>query len=146
MSGWQEPQSGDEWERLADAKLAAARAIADAGGPWSELFDLSGLAVECALKAYIWRLYRWNRCPERGTRLYKQFRTKLPGLLRLAGLEETMKGLVNDTHPVGVSWLVIKDWNHNGKYWLDIKQRRAEDAFEAAASASHGVVAWLRSL
>lgn len=135
--------SAEDWERKAYEELDAARLLLR-GRHWQQAFHHAGFAVECALKCRIMRAERLNRWPDRSERreLYSH---DLIALARIAGLDRAIQGALEAGDPVGLAWLIAKDWTNETRY--DVKpfpEARARDMLEAVDGA--GLLSWLMRL
>lgn len=132
-----DPQSVDEWLKLANRHSDGARTLL-AAKQFELAWENSGFAVECALKAAIMRSERLNAWPERSSRpdLHVHDITKLA---ERAGLN--LPDLAAD--PIYPAWLVVRMWRRGDSYNPNDKPRKiAEDMVEAACGAM-GVIKWI---
>ncbi len=133
-----DPQGAEEWMALVRQHEQAARRmvtdkVAAAQGHWH-----AGIAVECALKAYIMRRERLNGWPSKEARpeLYTH---NLRTLLSVAGIT------LSSRDPVGPSWSVVLQWDRNQGYDPKPMPRRFAQGMVDAAFGERGAVTWIRS-
>jgi len=131
----------EDWVTAAHDNLADAQALA-ARHSWRDAYVLAGLAVECALKVRIMRREGLNRWPGRRDRpdLYSH---DLAHLGHLAGVTAPLEAEALAGRPLGLAWLVAKDYSIGRRYpdggLFPVKLGRDT----VAAAASDGLVAWL---
>lgn len=103
----------------------------------AEAVFASGLAVECALKAYIMHKERLNRWPERNERpeLYSH---SIDELRRIAGI------IIDHREPSAPSWAMMTQWNRNQDYTPGRMPRKVARSWVEAAFGAKGVVTWIR--
>lgn len=113
--------------RLADDKLVAGQAVFHAG-----------LSVECALKAYIWHVHRFNQWPEKSDRpdLYNHNLRKLKDI---AGIK------IKPTDSNAPSWHVMLQWDRNQGYDPKPMPRKVAKNYIEASFGEDGVVTWIRA-
>jgi len=133
-----DPNTVEEWMTLVAqheraARVMAADKIAAAQGHWH-----AGIAVECALKAYIMKRERLNGWPSKEARpeLYSH---NLRALSITAGIRPTSKD------PEVTSWYVVLQWDRNQGYDPKPMPRRFAQAMVDAAFGEKGAVTWIRS-
>lgn len=103
----------------------------------SQGFFHCGIAAECALKAYIWHVERFNQWPDRESRkdLYTH---DLRVLRKIAGIELDPKSA---TAP---AWLVVLQWDRHQGYDPNPMPRKVARSMFEATFGKDGVVTWLR--
>jgi hypothetical protein len=106
-------------------------------GLGSQTYFNSGLAVECALKAYIMRIERLNSWPSRASRpdLYTH---DLRKLVQIAGIP------VTPSNPIAAAWNLVMQWDRNQGYDPSPMPRRVALGWFEAAFGTDGAVTWLR--
>ncbi|MGV1757637.1 hypothetical protein ACQZ6F_17425 [Rhizobium sp. A22-96] len=131
------PSSIDGWLSLCRQHEIAARATADNKEAAAQGFFHAGLAVECALKAYIWHLERFNAWPDKDQRpdLHTH---NLRVLKDIAGIKIT----VTDSN--APCWHVVLQWDRNQAYDPKPMPRKVARAMVEAAFGDEGIVTWLR--
>jgi hypothetical protein len=119
-------QHQDSAEMLSDDKSAAAQGYFHAG-----------LAVECALKAYIMRRQRFNTWPSRQAR---------PDLWThdLRALREIAQIPLIAAAPVAAAWHIVLQWDRNQGYDPARMPRKVAKSMVEAAFGKNGVVTWIR--
>jgi len=97
----------------------------------------AGIAVECALKAYIMRVERLNSWPSKEARedLYTH---DLRRLRAIAGIQ------LNPTALTASSWHVVLQWDRGQAYDPQPMPRKAARSMVEAAFGSSGAVTWIR--
>lgn len=112
---------------MVEHKLAAGQAAFHAG-----------LAVECALKAYIWHIERFNQWPDKNSRpdLYHH---NLRRLKDIAGI------VIKSTDSNAPTWHVMLSWDRNQAYDPKPMPRKVARDYVEAAFGENGVVTWIRA-
>lgn len=120
--------------RLRDARILMR------GGNTEGPYYLTGIAVECAIKACIAKnTKRYDFPPNRAIKdIYTHDLVKLIGAARLqVSLDTDRRRNVSFNN----KWDVVKDWNINSRY--EICGLNARDLYRAVAGRN-GVMQWLR--
>ncbi|SRR5712692_2957781 len=129
-----------KFQQLARMRLQDARALMRSGNTEAAYY-LTGLAVECALKACIAKnTKRHDFPPNQGAirDIYTHDLVKLAGAARLqAALDADGKNNI----PFKNKWDVVKDWNVNSRYATSGLNARE---LYAAVAGRNGVMQWLR--
>jgi hypothetical protein len=128
-------------ELLARARIREARVLLRAG-EYAGAYYLSGLAVECAIKACIAKQTKRHEFPNKH-RAIDAFDHDPVKLAKLAGI---YADLLHDSkaHPqLAKNWTIVKDWSVDSRYATRTRAD-AEALFRAIVTKSHGVFRWLR--
>jgi HEPN domain-containing protein len=127
-----------DFQNLSAVRIREAKALARL-----RLYDgayyLGGLAVECALKSSIARMTQRYEFPDRG-RANSVYTHNLEGLLKLAGLDHTLKAA---EPAVQDAWARTKSWNVETRYRVGRPEAEVLEFLDAVAGR-HGVQRWLR--
>ena len=131
------PDSVEGWLALVRqhervARLAADDKRAAAQGHWH-----AGIAVECALKAYIMRKERLNAWPSKASRpdLYTH---DLRALRQIAGI------VLNPRDVTAPAWAVVLQWDRNQGYDPKPMPRKVAASMVEAVFGNQGVDTWIR--
>ena len=132
-----EPDTPDEWFTLARQHEVTARAVVTSRVAAGQAMFHVGLAVECALKAYIMRKERLNGWPSRESRrdLYTH---DLRQLLSASGL------VIAHSDPIAPALSVILQWDRNQAYDPAPMPRKVARQWVESAFGPEGVNEWLR--
>jgi hypothetical protein len=95
------------------------------------------MAAECALKAYIWHVERFNQAPT------KEQRPELFGH-NLRALKDKGGILVSRADPKAASWAVLLQSDRNQYYDPKPMPRKVARAMVEASFGEFGVVTWIR--
>ena len=129
-----------EFQKLARMRLKDARVLMQ-GGSTEAAYYLTGLAVECAIKACIAKnTKRYEFPPSQSVirDIYTHDLVKLIGAARLKGaLDTDMRRNLSFSN----KWDVVKDWDINSRY--TVSGLGAKDLYRAVAGRN-GVMQWLR--
>jgi HEPN domain-containing protein len=129
-------------QTLAESRLEEGRILLT-NNQWTGAYYLTGLAVECALKACLVRAVREHDYPDKNfvNDMYKHNLQNLIGLdaALLAALQADM---ARDSK-LETNWKTVKDW-HNEKRYDVIDEQEARGLYDAAAETGSGVMPWIR--
>lgn len=128
-------------QKLARIRLKEARVLLMAEC-YEGSYHLTGLGVECVLKACIAKLTNRHDFPDKKfvDRIYTH---KLPELLGLAGLESDLDDHATQYPVFARHWAALKGWDVNSRYEL-ISEERARDLYQAATTRQGGILSWLK--
>jgi HEPN domain-containing protein len=121
--------------RLKDARVLMQR------GNVEGAYYLTGLAVECAVKACIARNTRRHDFPPPQNTVRDIYSHDLAKLIKLAGLQGALDTETTKNSSLNKNWAVIKDWKNESRYLT--KGLNARDLYRAVAGRD-GVMQWLR--
>ena len=127
-------------QALTRQRLREARILRD-DGQWGGAYYLTGLAVECALKACIAKRTERYDFPDR-KRVHDSHTHDLGDLLKLANLEGVLR--TDARAALGVNWGVVKDWRVEARYNRSVTRAAAQDLYRAATQRQTGIIPWLR--
>ena len=129
-----------EFQTLARMRLQDARVLMRSGN-FEAAYYLTGLAVECALKACIAKnTKRYDFPPKRKT-IDSIYSHELGPLINAAGLQQAFVEETSKNSSLKNSWAVVKDWNIEKRYVT--KGLNGRDLYAAVAGRG-GVMQWLR--
>src|SRR4051812_43445859 len=111
------------------------------GRHFAGAYYLSGLAVECALKACIAKESKQFEFPDKKHAI-DCFTHDLTVLLKKAGLESDLALESTRSPAFGVNWATIKDWKVESRYEHAIAPLVSQSMYSAAVSRN-GVLQWL---
>lgn len=122
--------------RIREAKLLLGL------GEFAGAYYLSGLAVECAIKACIAKQTRRFEFPDK-SRANDAFDHDPVKLAKLAGIYADVVNDSNASPSFGANWAIVKDWKVDSRY--DSRSRPdAEALYRAIVAKNLGVLPWLR--
>lgn len=127
-------------QALARVRLSEARSLLE-GGFFGGAYYLTGVAVECALKARIASLTEQYEFPDL-SRVRDSWNHDLDKLLGTAGLQEELRKKFGSDKQFEANWLTIKDWTIDTRYEQKV-EREAQDIFTAATQPKHGIIGWI---
>lgn len=129
-------------DRLAEVRLAEAKALVSAGQP-SGAYYLAGYAVECALKAKIAARFRENEIPDK-TLVSAIYTHDIASLVRLAGLESELDDAIEESPALGRRWAIVEKWSEQARYafWTNDDAMSMIDAIDGSAG-TEGLMQWL---
>jgi HEPN domain-containing protein len=120
--------------RLKDARVLLR------GGSGEGAYYLTGLAVECALKACIARNTKRHDFPPSHDAI-KDIYTHKAKLMGAARLQAAFDADIKTNSSLNKNWAVVKDWDVSSRYLT--KGLNARDLYRAVAG-KNGVMQWLR--
>lgn len=126
----------NDFQTLCRIRIREARHLLRSG-EYSGSFHLTGLAIECALKACIAKAIKRHEFPDKHL-AGKAFDHNLENLLTLANLN-----VKSESQGVQTNWAVIKDWKVESRYEV-IGSQKAEAMYKAAVARKYGVLKWIR--
>jgi HEPN domain-containing protein len=130
-----------DFQHLTRLRLNDARALLRNGSN-DGAYYVTGLAVECALKAAIARRTRRHDFPPT-PRLVREsiYSHDLDKLLEVAGLVSTLNAAVANNLALKTNWALVKDWKVESRYRVSGLNG---DTLYRAAAGRNGVLGWLR--
>jgi len=129
-----------EFQQLARMRLKDARILIRSGNVEAAYY-LTGLAVECALKACIARNTRRHDFPPSYDAIKDIYTHKLGKLMGAARLQAAFDADIKTNSSLNKNWAVVKDWDISSRYLT--KGLNARDLYRAVAGRN-GVMQWLR--
>jgi HEPN domain-containing protein len=129
-----------DFQRLARMRLRDARVLMRSGNSETAYY-LTGLAVECAVKACIAKNTRRYDFPPNQNAIKEIYTHDLVKLIRAAKLEAALDTDRKSNILFKNKWDVLKDWNINSRYATG--GLAARDLYRAVAGRN-GVMQWLR--
>src|SRR5271169_612834 len=129
-----------EFQQLARMRLKDARVLMR-GGNAEGAYYLTGLAVECAVKACIAKNTKRHDFPPNQSAIKDIYTHDLVKLVKAAGLQTALDTEANRSNSFQKNWDVVKVWNVESRYRT--KGLNARDLYRAVAGQG-GVMQWLR--
>lgn len=129
-----------EFQQLARMRLKEARVLMR-GGNSEGAYHLTGLAVECAVKACIAKNTKRHDFPPNQSAIKDIYTHDLAKLIGAAKLQPTLDADRRRNLAFNNKWDVVKDWNINSRY--TVGGLNARDLYRAVAGRN-GVMQWLR--
>jgi HEPN domain-containing protein len=121
--------------RLSDARILLRN------GNNEGAYYLTGLAVECALKAAIARRSQRYDFPPKPKIVRDIYDHDLNKLLIAAGLDTVLDTATASSAELKQNWILVKDWTIESRYLVG---GLSADAIFRAATGRNGVLTWLR--
>jgi hypothetical protein len=130
-----------DFQRLTRLRLSDARTLLRRGNSEGAYY-LTGLAVECALKAAIaQRTQRHDFPPDPKFLRDSVYVHDLNKLLAAAGLVGTLNAAVTGNPSLRTNWALVKDWSVESRYLVG--GLNGAELYQAVAGRN-GVLRWLR--
>jgi HEPN domain-containing protein len=130
-----------DFQRLTRLRLNDARTLLK-NGNYEGAYYLTGLAVECALKAAIARRTQRHEFPPEPKIVSNTIYTHdLNTLLKAAGLEKALEAVAVGNAALKQNWVLVKDWTVESRYVITGLDG---EVMYRAATGRNGVLAWLR--
>lgn len=112
-------------------------------GLWTGAYYMTGLAVECALKAYLASTVKAHDFPDKDF-VNKMYVHNLEALFRAdAALWAALQTNMKTDAKLNVNWSTVKDWDDRKRYDI-VEELEARELCEASADAASGVMEWIR--
>jgi HEPN domain-containing protein len=110
---------------------------------WTGAYYMTGLAVECALKAYLARAVEQYDFPDRSF-VNRAYTHKLKELAQLDSVlwEELQKEISGDLK-LKSNWNTVLLWNDENRYEM-VEELQAKSLYAAATDPGCGVMEWIR--
>ncbi len=121
--------------------MREARALLRAGHH-DGAYYLTGMAVECAIKACIAKRTRRYEFPERD-RVVESYTHDLAKLIRTAGLQAELNRDVAGDPAFARACNYVKDWTVDSRYAGNSRQA-AETLYQAVTTRNSGMLRWIR--
>ena|SRR5439155_5129205 len=129
-----------DFQRLARMRLKDARVLIRNGNSEGAYY-LTGLAVECALKACIAKNTRRHDFPPDQNVIRDIYTHTLSKLIAAARLQADLDTERKNNVPFRSKWDVVKDWDIKSRYATS--GLNSQDLYRAVTS-KNGVMQWLR--
>jgi len=129
-----------EFQQLARIRLKDARALMR-GGNREGAYYLTGLAVECAIKACIAKNTKRHDFPLNQNTIKDIYTHDLVKLIKAAGLQTALEIETSTNSAFNDSWAVVRVWNVESRYRT--RGLNAHDLYKAVVGRG-GVMQWLR--
>lgn len=127
---------------IAEAHLGAARILLE-NRLYGPSYYLSGLAVECAIKACIAKQIQRYTFPDKAL-AEQSWVHDLRKLLRAADLWAELEASMRTSTMLRANWRDIKDWRVDSRY-QSANEITARDMLRAAAEQPAGVFLWVQA-
>ena len=132
----------DKLQLLADSRLKEAGVLLDKAY-WTGAYYLTGLAVECALKAYLASAVQQYDFPDKNF-VNRAYTHKLKELVQLdAVLWEDMQKEISRDVKLESNWNTVLLWNDEYRYEI-VEELQAKSLYAATAEPGFGVMEWVR--
>lgn len=131
-----------ELQKISNIRRREAAALIKVG-QYAGAYYLLGYSVECALKACIAKQTNRHDFPNK-TVAQKSYVHNLEQLLKVAGLEPTLRQDMAANTTLELNWTVVKDWKETSRYTANITKNDAKDLYSACTSRTNGVLKWIR--
>jgi HEPN domain-containing protein len=129
-----------EFQQLARMRLRDARVLIQSGSAEAAYY-LTGLAVECAVKACIAKNTDRHDFPPNPSIIKNIYTHDLDKLVGAAKLQAALDAERRRNASFKTKWDVVKDWSINSRY--AVGGLNARDLYRAVAGRN-GVMQWLR--
>ncbi|MGD1105073.1 MAG: DNA-binding protein [Terriglobia bacterium] len=132
----------DKLRLLADSRLKEAEVLLD-NAYWTGAYYMTGLAVECALKAYLARAVQQYDFPDKGF-VNRAYTHKLKELVQMDGVlwEELQKDASGD-EGLESNWNTVLSWNDENRYEM-VEEFQAKTLYSAVTDPRNGAMEWIR--
>ena len=132
----------DKLQLLADSRLKEAGVLLDKAY-WTGAYYLTGLAVECALKAYLASAVQQYDFPDKNF-VNRAYTHKLKELVQLdAVLWEDMQKEISRDVKLESNWNTVLLWNDEYRYEI-VEELQAKSLYAATTEPGFGVMEWVR--
>jgi HEPN domain-containing protein len=127
---------------LAESRLEEGRILLSQK-QWTGAYYLTGLAVECALKACLARAVKEHDYPDKKF-VNGMYQHNLQNLVSLdAALVASLQVDITRDPRLEVNWKTVKDWDDEKRYDI-VDEQEARGIYEATTEHGSGVMEWIR--
>jgi hypothetical protein len=129
-------------QTLAESRLEEGRILL-ANNQWTGAYYLTGLAVECALKACLAKAVKEHDYPDKKF-VNGMYQHDLQSLIALdvALLADLQTDMARDP-TLGANWKTVRDWDDEKRYDI-VNEPEAKGLYSAAAETGSGVMQWIK--
>lgn len=132
----------DKLRLLAESKLREAGLLLE-NKFWTGAYYLTGLAIECALKAYLSQMVQKYDFPDKGF-VNRSHTHKLQELAQLdAGLWLELETQIKADERLRANWETVFDWKDENRYEV-VGELEATSLHAATTEPETGVMEWIR--
>jgi HEPN domain-containing protein len=132
-----------DFQQLAEERILDAQALLQAGR-FAATYYMSGLSVECALKACIARATNLHDFPDL-KRAKNSYQHNLEQLADTAELRGSLDAQMKKSTVFAVNWSTASQWTVESRYRA-ITEADAKELFRSVTESTDGVLPWLRTL
>jgi hypothetical protein len=132
----------DKLRLLADSRLKEADVLLDKAY-WTGAYYLTGLAIECALKAYLAGAVQQYDFPDKNF-VNRAYTHKLKDLVQLdAALWEDLQKEISGDLKLESNWNTVLLWNDENRYEI-VEELQAKSLYAATTEPGYGAMEWVR--
>jgi HEPN domain-containing protein len=131
-----------DFQKLSTLRVREACLLLRAG-LYDGAYYLSGLSVECGLKACIAKATRRHDFPDKQV-VIDSWTHDLAKLLKTAGLGEARVRAGKADGAFERNWVIAKDWAVDARYGHSVTKETARDMYAAVTARGSGVLRWLK--
>ncbi len=132
-----------DFKKLANMRIADARALLKTRRNASGAYYLAGYAIECAIKACIAKKTRRGEWPPKPEDVRKMYSHDLNELIKQAGLAEDLAKEIKTNLSFAGHWGTVKEWSEQKRYEVS-SQSKASALITAIIDDDDGVLAWIQ--
>jgi len=132
-----------DFQKLAALRIKEAKVLLNEGC-YEGSYYLAGYAVECALKACIAKQTKRHDFPPKRKVVEAVYTHALETLMKSSGLEVMFASTLITDKNLEVYWSIVKRWNEDFRYELNISAPAAQELYTAITDREHGVLTWLK--
>lgn len=129
-------------QRFADGRVEEARVLLQ-HQHWTGAYYLTGLGVECALKACLARAVQQHDFPDKSF-INRAYTHKLEELAKLdAELWIQLSNEMGMNAALRNNWSTVRQWDDEKRYWA-VEEAEALSLYSATTEPVTGVLEWIR--
>jgi hypothetical protein len=129
-------------QTLAESRLEEGRILLT-NNQWTGAYYLTGLAVECALKACLARAVKEHDYPDKRF-VNGMYQHNLQNLIGLdAALLAALQADTSRDARLESNWNTVKDWDDEKRYDT-VDEQEAKGLYDATSELGSGVMPWIR--
>jgi hypothetical protein len=132
----------EKLQSLAESRIEEAGVLLQSKH-WTGAYYLTGLGVECALKACLARAVQQYDFPDKGF-INRVYTHKLEELAKLdAGLWSQLDSEMGSDEKLASNWITVFQWNDENRYTV-VERLEATSFYAATTEPISGVMEWIR--
>lgn len=132
----------EKLQSLAETRIEEAGVLLQSKH-WTGAYYLTGLGVECALKACLARAVQQYDFPDKSF-INRAYTHKLEELAKLdAGLWTELDNEMGSDAKLASNWITVLQWNDENRYTL-VERLEATSLYAATTEPISGVMDWIR--
>jgi HEPN domain-containing protein len=132
----------DKLRILSESRLEEARVLLERK-LWTGAYYLTGLAVECALKAFLAQAVQQHDLPDKSF-INRVYTHKLKDIVQIdTTLWQELEKEIRSDIKLRTNWTIVLQWNDENRYEV-VDESEAISLYAATAEPVTGVMDWIK--